>query len=435
MNISKEFPNPCNRFQELRNSFFDGVASEVDMRLLIERPSLEAIYNETDGQNWSNKAGWMNEIDHCKWHGITCDGDGFVMSIDLRDNNLVGQFPVYTDFQKSYWVNTKYGLANLYNLKTLDLADNKLAGTIEYAPLYNLYSLTDFDVSGNQLSGEVDALVTPSLRNVDLSNNRFTSMSRFKKYKQSFRTLRFCDVSNNTIHHDASDLLENIPPNIERFFASNNQIHGSLPDSLNFLSELRRFDMSSNALTGELPDFAESILSLQELDLSNQTIGLTGPVPEEIWRFQSLKILNLSGNKLAGTIPPAIGNMAALEEFDLSNNRLVNAIPSELGQLAGSLKHLRLSNNMLTGSIPSEIGQLQGATVLLKLKENSYYDSSKTAPLVLCKLRNVKEFDLENDTQLCPVERNALSDFYDSTKGAEWTMILSGWMSMKATVT
>ena len=30
-------------------------------------------------------------------------------------------------------------------------------------------------------------------------------------------------------------------------------------------------------------------------------------------------------------------------------------------------------------------------------------------------------FDLQNDTNLCPTERNALRDFYYSTKGGEWT--------------
>jgi Leucine-rich repeat (LRR) protein len=85
------------------------------------------------------------------------------------------------------------------------------------------------------------------------------------------------------------------------------------------------------------------------------------------------------------------------------------------------LKHLDLSNNTFSGVIPSQIGQLQGASVLLKLKENHTYDSSKPAPLSLCLQREVKECDLADDTTLCPPERNALSDFYDSAKGAEWT--------------
>jgi len=57
------------------------------------------------------------------------------------------------------------------------------------------------------------------------------------------------------------------------------------------------------------------------------------------------------------------------------------------------------------------------------LKDNRFYNSSATAPapLSLCLKRKVKEFDLVDDNTLCPIERNALSDFYDSAKGAEWT--------------
>jgi len=95
--------------------------------------------------------------------------------------------------------------------------------------------------------------------------------------------------------------------------------------------------MSSNALSGSLPVFADSILSLQELDLSNQeqTNGITGPISKDLWRFQSLKIFNLAGNKLTSIIPPSIGSMSVLEVLDLSNNLLESSIPSELGKLDG----------------------------------------------------------------------------------------------------
>jgi len=52
---------------------------------------------------------------------------------------------------------------------------------------------------------------------------------------------------------------------------------------------------------------------------------------------------------------------------------------------------------------------------------NPFQNSSESAPFSLCTLSNVKEFDLANDTALCPLERNILSIFYDSAKGAEWT--------------
>ena len=36
-------------------------------------------------------------------------------------------------------------------------------------------------------------------------------------------------------------------------------------------------------------------------------------------------------------------------------------------------------------------------------------------------------FDLKNYTSFCPTERNALKDFYDSSKGGEWT-VSTNWV-------
>ena len=340
LRVNEEFPDPCGQLEV----YLRFVPTD-NRREFYERPSLEAIYNHTNGQNWTNSAGWIDDtIDHCQWHGITCDDDGLVTNIDLRDNNLAGKFPVYSRKEadgrawlESHWPMTKYGLANLWNLKMINLANNKLTGTIEYRPLYNLYSLTHFDVSGNKLDGKVEALVTPSLTYVDFSNNRFTTMHRFEKYKGSFQTLRFCDVSNNLIQMDTTELLEYIPPNIELLIASSNRMYGHLPGSLNNLPKLRQFDMSSNALSGSLPGFTESFATLQELDLSNQKDDryFSGSIPENIWRSLSLQRFNLAGNMIVGSIPSLIGNLALLEVFDLSNNTLTGSIPSEFGMLQG----------------------------------------------------------------------------------------------------
>jgi len=82
------------------------------------------------------------------------------------------------------------------------------------------------------------------------------------------------------------------------------------------------------------------------------------------------------------------------------------------------LKRIDLSKNTLSGVIPSQIGQLEGASVLLK---NNRFQINSTAPLSLCLLFGGEEFDLADDSTLCPPERNALSDFYDLAKGAELT--------------
>ena len=355
LSINKTFTDHC-QYQE---SFIDYLDEEK------EKVNLEIMYERMNGQNWTKNDGWMDDtVGICQWYGISCGIDGHVTSINLRANNLAGKFPVYTRDHSSGWDDdeTKFGLVDFYSLETLDLADNKLTGTIDYRPLYNRRFLSHFDVSGNQLSGEMDVLLTPALTYADFSSNNFTSMRRFDKYKGSFKTLRYCDVSNNAIEINVIDRLKNIPPNMEEFFASNNQIYGSfheavinleglqnlrqfnmshnflsgsLPESLNNLPQLRQLDMSSNALSGQLPIFADSVLSLQELDLSSQTNGLTGSIPEDLGKLQSLKILNLAGNKLGGAIPSSISNMAVLEELDLSTNLLKSSIPPELSLLEG----------------------------------------------------------------------------------------------------
>eukprot|EP00984_Skeletonema_dohrnii_P033037 scaffold28410_cov172-Skeletonema_dohrnii-CCMP3373.AAC.1 len=449
LNINEEFTNPCGPFKIHWSSTYSD-----------ERDSLEAIYNATNGHNWTNNDGWRNEtLGHCQWYGISCNADSLVTDIDLRDNNLAGQFPVYTRYVNSNgnpvlvneWQQSKYGLANLYKLQTLNLAENKLTGMIEYRPLYNLRHLSYWDVAGNQLSGVLDAQVAPSLKYADFSNNGFTSMRRFVQYKvSSLQSLRFCDSSNNAIQQDAAEILENIPLDIEQFLASNNQIYGKLPASLDNLPKLRQLNISSNALSGDLPGFMESFATLQELDVSNQKndADFTGPIPDNVWRSLSLQMLNLADNRLTGTVPFLVGNLAVLEVFDVSNNFLDSSLPSELGMIGGggeetlsyfylyimkdnvltlffrrestgSLKHLDLSSNAFTGTIPFQVGQLQGASVFLK--DNRFQNTSTTAPLNLCLEREVNEFDLADDATLCPPERNALSDIYDSAKGAEWT--------------
>ena len=334
LGVDKDFTNPC-----------DGLEIDWMTNPIVERESLMAMYNATNGQNWTNNAGWTDgTTDHCLWYGIDCDADGHVVGIDLKDNNLSGQFPVYTrnidskgdPVLKNFWEYSKYGLANLYKLETLELANNKLTGTIEYRPLYNLRDLTWFDVSGNKLSGEVDALVAPSISYVAFGDNSFTSMRRFVQYKvSSLQTLQYCIVSSNAIQQNASVVLENIPRSMVAFNASNNQIYGNLPASLDTLPMLGQFIMASNALSGNLPAFTESFAKLRVLDLSNQKngFGFTGSIPTNLWRFIPLKELNLAGNRLTGSIPPVVRNFAVLEVLDLSNNFMDSSLPPELGML------------------------------------------------------------------------------------------------------
>ncbi|KAL7538478.1 LOW QUALITY PROTEIN: hypothetical protein ACHAWF_006105, partial [Thalassiosira exigua] len=326
--------------------FFEGgkvctQASNIRPDHNVELKSLGSIYTETSGEHWHDNAGWMNGTNYCQWYDITCESE-FVTKIELPSNNLTGEFPANS-------------LSKLYKTKTLDLANNSLWGTMagtyvewvmfgydgwmdvdDTSVFFNLRDLSHVDFSQNKLSGEVDVLFAPALEHANFSQNNFTSINSFKKFKRSHQTLKVCDLSYNFIHGEASNILKNVPPNIERLILSNNLIDGPLPTSLESMPSLREFNLDSNRLNGTLPDFSSSFPNLRELDLSNQKQmkGFTGPIPESLANLPFLSVLNVAGNNLTSTVPPALGTLAQIRELDLSNNNLSRSIPKELGRLA-----------------------------------------------------------------------------------------------------
>jgi len=296
----------------------------------VELQSLQNIYNETGGDYWYNNTGWTTEQDQCNWYGITCDEEDYVIEINLPNNNITGKFP-------------SNSLSSFYNLQRLDLGNNDLigmmAGTNEFGKtdaslFFNLRDLARVDLSQNKLNGEVDVLFAPALQYANFSNNNFTSINGFKEFKRSQQTLTVCDVSHNSINTSTSDLMKNVPPNVEELILWNNLIHGPLPKSLEEATNLRQFDLSMNALSGELPDFSSVYPNLQVLDLSNRIgEGLVGNIPESLANLPFLSTLNFAGNQLSNIIPPVLGNMGQLRVLNLSNNKLSQTIPKELGNL------------------------------------------------------------------------------------------------------
>jgi len=101
------------------------------------------------------------------------------------------------------------------------------------------------------------------------------------------------------------------------------------------------------------------------LDLSQKNLSA---VPSYIFKLTSLKILDLSNNKLVGAIPAEIRNLKNLKELYLGNNQMTG-VPAEVGQL-DKLEILDLSNNKLTG-LPNELGNLKNLK-LLDVSGNNY---------------------------------------------------------------
>ena len=52
-----------------------------------EREALIALYNSTDGPNWTTNTGWLGESGtECTWYGITCQ-DSNIIQIILSSKN------------------------------------------------------------------------------------------------------------------------------------------------------------------------------------------------------------------------------------------------------------------------------------------------------------------------------------------------------------
>ena len=53
-----------------------------------DRAALVALYEATDGPNWTNNAKWLSEAPLGEWYGITTDSIGRVIELDLQENEL-----------------------------------------------------------------------------------------------------------------------------------------------------------------------------------------------------------------------------------------------------------------------------------------------------------------------------------------------------------
>jgi Leucine Rich repeats (2 copies) len=116
---------------------------------------------------------------------------------------------------------------------------------------------------------------------------------------------------------------------IVRLDLSDNNLNGSLPNSLNELSTLITLNLSGNRLSGEIP----SIVNLKQL-----------------------QSFDVSHNSLSGSIPSLTG-LFRLQNFSVHHNELTGRVPRLDGLL--ELRVLRLNNNRLTGATPKLISLTQ----------------------------------------------------------------------------
>ena len=165
------------------------------------------------------------------------------------------------------------------------------------------------------------------------------------------------------------------PRNVIKLVLADNDLGGTIPGELSFLTKLEELVLQTtatsgyfNVIEGFLPSTIGDLENLKVLRISGHNIS--GPIPNEYAKLQSLEVLDLNNNQFDGRLPDWIGDLRALREIDLSSNGFNGVIPPGISNLA-SLEKLDLGKNRFRGQIPAEIGKLTNLGVI-DLRDNDF---------------------------------------------------------------
>ena len=231
-----------------------------------DKAALTALYNATDGANWTYKRDWLSDEPLSDWYGVQTDANGRVTGLLLYENNLTGSIPAE--------------VGNLSNLRWMLLYDNRLSGSIP-PELGNLSNLESLYLHYNQLSGSIPSQLgnLSDLKVMGLSYNQLSGSVPTQLGNLS--SLRGLLLNDNKLSGSIPSQLSDLS-NLESLWLKHNQLSGSVPTELGNLSNLESLYLHDNKLSGTLP---QSLTNLTTLDTF--TFSWTGLCAPSNAAFQS----------------------------------------------------------------------------------------------------------------------------------------------------
>ena len=344
--------------------------------------ALVALYNSTNGDNWSINTNWLNtEVSLGDWHGVVLV-DNRVTELRLGGNNLtgslpseIGNLPQLTLIELPF--NNLEGIIpvemeSLSRMNFIDFRDNQMFGTVP-AGFSNFSDLSIFVISGNFFEGKLPDF-TGNLSSNDFlwfENNKF----QFGDFDEEFTSYQ------NIINFLYTPQKPLDPkPNIKTTIGEEVSISANVSGIDNNYSWFKR---NADASTEFINNQETLMLSIESeadfgdyfLQVSNNTVtDLTLISPDfsivedstaspdydalvdfynstngDDWRNNSnwldetkplsqwfgLTVVNnrvvgieLRNNQLSGILSEGLGNLSDLERLNVSSNTISGTIPN-----------------------------------------------------------------------------------------------------------
>ncbi|KAF8104053.1 hypothetical protein N665_0181s0074 [Sinapis alba] len=303
---------------------FESETRLLNLSLFHSFPQLQSL-----NLSWNWFTGLSDHVHGYKSFGtlkklITVD-----FSHNMFDNSIVPFLSAATSF-KTLYLESNYmegvfppqGLANMTNLKVLNLKDNSFSflsgqGLADFREL----EVLDLSFNGVNDSEASQGNSKVKLKTLDLTYNLFSDFSQLKGL-ENLQELAVLKLRGNRFNHTLSTHV------------------------LKDLKKLQELDLSDNLFK----DLGLVIpTSLQVLDLKRNRLSLTNEGYLRICRLMNLMELDLSSNALTD-LPYCLSNLTDLRTLDLSNNQLNGNLSSFVFGLPSALEYLSLLDNNFNGS-------------------------------------------------------------------------------------
>ncbi|KAG2639481.1 LRR receptor-like serine/threonine-protein kinase RPK2 [Panicum virgatum] len=342
---------------------------EQDRAALLE---LKAGLSSGSGDplcQWALESG----VHHCSWPGVTCDS---------RSRRVVALSPPSPPGRRlAVAGELSPAVARLTELRALSFPAVGLRGEIPQE-VWRLRHLEVLHLAGNSLRGGLPATFPEGLKSLDLAGNRLSGT--IPPGLGSCAALRRLRLSSNSLDGSIPQQIGKLAK-LRVLDLSGNRLTGGVPPELLYCRSLVKMDLSGNMLSGRLPLGLKEIKKLKLLSLSGN--NFSGEIPSDLGRLRVLKFLDLSNNSLSGSVPidlEAIRNRTVLL---LDNNRLSGEITAAANPPMPSVSVVNTSSvTDATSSVnpsrqPSElftVSPTSGMRVLIENSTGTPHDSSSS---------------------------------------------------------